>query len=193
MTRHRQLAAGVAARFREDLARHDVRPAAAEEAGAARAFAAELIGAGIVSGEDLARVQRVSGGASLFLAEEDGQLTGVLAFVLLNATGLEAVRNGAFNALSPAEAHIARPDEPARAFYGWGVAATTKASARRLIDGAREIMGGAAGGLPKFARPTTEAGHRLMRERLGFVDLPDCSDGLVWQPPVEAPQPALAA
>jgi hypothetical protein len=45
-------------------------------------------------------------------------------------------------------------------------------------------MGGVFGPLPKFARPTTEAGHRLMRERLGFEDLPG-SDGLVWQAPVD--------
>ena len=112
-------------------------------------------------------------------------MTGVLAFVLLNVSGLRAVLTGSFNALAPAAEHVAGPGNPACAFYGWGVAATTKLSARRVIDGAKAVMAGACGHLPKFARPTTEAGHRLMRERLGFEDLPGSFDGLVWQPPME--------
>lgn len=182
--------ANLCARLAHDLAPFDVRPAAPEEVPAARAFAAQLIGEGIVTAEDLDRVHRLSGGAALYITEEAGQLTGVLAFVLLNAAGLQAVREGGFDALSPAEGHVAGPREAACAFYGWGVAATTKPSARRVIDGAKAIMAGAVGHLPKFARPTTEAGHRLMRERLGFVDLPGCDSGLVWQPALEA---AIAA
>ncbi|MBS0333339.1 MAG: hypothetical protein JSS35_11265, partial [Proteobacteria bacterium] len=160
-------------------------PAGTGEISAARAFAAQLIGEGIVTADDLERVHRLSGGAALYLAWEGGALTGVLAFVLLNSAGLRALHAGGFDALSPDEAHVARPDDATHAFYGWGVAATTKPSARRVIDGARTIMAGAVGHLPKFARPTTEAGHRLMRERLGFVDLPGCTSGLVWQPGLE--------
>lgn len=175
----------LAARLARDLAPFEVTPSAPGDAAAARAFAAQLIGEGIVTAADLDRVHRLSGGAALFVTREDGALSGVLAFVLLNAAGLQAVRDGAFNALSPSADHVAGPREAARAFYGWGVAATTKTSARRVVDGARAIMAGAVGHLPKFARPTTEAGHRLMRERLGFVDLPGSNDGLVWQPALE--------
>ena len=173
-----------------ELAPFAVRPAEPGEAAQARAFAATLIGAGIASADDLARVQRRSGGASLFVTREDGRLTGVMAFVLLNAAGHSAVRNGGFDTLAPADAHIAGPREPAMAFYGWGVAAATKPSARRLVDGGQAIMAGAIGHLPKFTRPTTEAGHRLVCERMGFVALPGSRDGLVWRP---ALAPALAA
>ncbi|MBS0360748.1 MAG: hypothetical protein JSR98_05170 [Proteobacteria bacterium] len=176
-------------RLARELAPFGVRPARQAEISAARAFAAQLIGEGIVTANDLERVHGLSADAALFIAEEEGAMTGVLAFVLLNAAGLRAVRTGCFDALSPADAHVAGPREPARAFYGWGVAATTKPSARRVIDGARTIMAGAVGHLPKFARPTTEAGHRLMRERLGFVDLPGAA-GLVWMP---AQEEAIAA
>lgn len=172
-------------RLRTDLEAFGVRPAQGREVPAARQFAAQLIGDGIVSGADLERIQRLSGDAALFVTEEDGALTGVLAFVLLSAEGLRAVQHGSFDALAPAAAHVAGAGQGACAFYGWGVAATTKASARRLIDGARSIMGGAVGHLPKFARPTTEAGRRLMYERLGFEDLPG-SNGLVWQAPLAA-------
>ena len=140
---------------------------------------------GIVTADDLDRVQRLTGGSSLFVTEEDATLRGVLAFVLLNAAGLQAVHHGSFDARAPAGPHLAGPGEIACAFYGWGVAATTKVSARRLIDGARAVMEGTFGLLPKFARPTTEAGRRLMYERLGFVDLPGSADGLVWQAPLK--------
>jgi hypothetical protein len=166
-----------------DLAAFGLRPARGDEASSARAFAARLIGEGIVTAADLGRVQRLSGGAALFVAHEEAALTGVLAFVLLNAAGHRAVLDGTFDAQAPAAAHVARPGERAEAFYGWGVAATTKDTARRLIPGARAVMAGACGGLPKYARPTTADGHRLMRERLGFADLPG-SDGLVWQAPL---------
>jgi hypothetical protein len=170
------------ARLRRDLAPFNVRPAARGEVAAARDLAAQLIGEGIVRTDALDRVQYLSGGASLFVTEEADGLCGVLAFVLLSGEGLWAVHRGAFDACAPSALHLAGPGETIHAFYGWGVAATTKTSARRVVDGARAVMAGAVGPLPKFARPTTDAGHRLMRERLGFVDLPGSDSGLVWQP-----------
>jgi hypothetical protein len=173
------------ARLRRELALFDVRPAGPYEVAAARALCADLIGPSIVSADDLDRVQRQTAGTSVFVTEEDGALCGVLALVLLNGAGLKAVLDGGFDAQSPAAAHLAGPGEVASAFYGWGVAATTKASAHRVVDAARAVMSGTFGPLPKFARPTTEAGHRLMRERLAFIDLPGSADGLVWQAPLE--------
>ncbi len=183
MERLLRRAPDLASRVINELAAFGLRPARDDEAVGARDFGARLIGPSIVTARDLARVQRLSGEAALFVAHEGVTLTGVLAFVLLNAAGHRAVLDGTFDAQAPAAPHVARPDEPAAAFYGWGVAATTKDSARRLIGGARAVMDGACGHLPKFARPTTEAGHRLMRERLGFVDLAG-SSGLVWQAPL---------
>jgi len=169
----------------QDLERFAVRPAKSSEILGARDFAAQLIGDGIVGGADLERVHALTAGSCLFLTHEGEDLTGVLAFVLLSELGLGALHLGAFNALAPQSDHVAGPGSEACAFYGWGVAATTKVSARRVVDAAKSIMGGAVGHLPKYARPTTEAGHRLMRERLGFVDLPGSRDGLVWQAPLK--------
>lgn len=177
--------AAFSAQLKRELAPYEVRPAGPYEVASARNLCAELIGDGIVSADDLDRVQRQTAGASVFITEEDGMLCGVLAFVLLNLDGYRAVTSGAFDAVAPAPEHLAGPGQQAYAFYGWGVAATTKTSARRVIDAARAVMGGTFGPLPKFARPTTEAGHRLMRERLSFVDLPSSDDGLVWQAPLE--------
>jgi hypothetical protein len=172
-------------RLRRDLAEFQVRPARRSEVSSIHGFAAQLIGEDIVTAADLERVHDLTGEDGLFVTEEDGAITGVLAFVLLNVRGLRAVLNGDFDALSPAAGHVASATAPACAFYGWGVAATTKTSARRVVDGAQAIMAGSMAHLPKFAHPTTEAGHRLMRERLGFVDLPDCKQGLVWRAPLD--------
>lgn len=165
-----------------DLAAFDVRPATAHEIGAAHGLARTLIGDGIVSAEDLARVHARTG-AAVFVTLEDGALTGVLAFVLLNAAGHAAVLTEAFDALSPADAHIAGPEQPASAFYGWGVAATTRTAAQRLIEGSRAMGHSSVAHLPYYARPTTPKGERLMRERLGFIDVPGSTSGLVWAPP----------
>jgi len=169
--------------IREDLAAFGLVPAGDYDIAEARTFAAELIGPNIVTAEALQRVHNRSG-AGLFLAREEGRLTGVLAFVLLNAAGLAAVWDQTFNAVDPDPAHVSKAGQDPVALYGWGVAATTKPSAIRLIDGARSMGANVVAGLPYFARPTTEAGHRLMRERLNFVDCPGSTTGLVWLPPV---------
>src|SRR5689334_6599446 len=93
----------LATRVINDLAAFGLRAACEDEAADARRLAAQLIGEGIVTARDLARVHRLNGGAALFLAHEDGALTGVLAFVLLNARGHRAVLDDAFDACAPAD------------------------------------------------------------------------------------------
>jgi hypothetical protein len=170
-----------AARVARQLAGFGLHPAGPGDVPEARTLAADLIGGGVVSEADFARVHRRSRMA-LFLAREEGRLTGLLAFVPLTAAGTRAVREDRFDAGAPADEHIARPGDEVCALYGWGVAATTKDAARRLIEGARAVGRGPAAHLPTYARPTTEAGHRLMRERLEFLDLPGSRTGLVWSP-----------
>lgn len=171
--------------IRRELAAFDLDPARDRDIAEARAFAAGLIGPQIVSAEALQRVHEQSG-AGLFLAREEGVLTGVLAFVLLNRAGLAAVWAESFEATDPSPSHVSLAHEDPVALYGWGVAATTRASADRVIEGARAMWASAVAGLPYFARPTTPKGERLMRERLNFEDCPGSKTGLVWLPPDRA-------
>jgi hypothetical protein len=157
--------------------------ASGPEMSEARALAARMIGDGIVSAEALDRVQAHSG-CAVFVAHEAGELTGVLAFLLLNAAGKAAVLRGDFDATDPDLAHVAGPDEVYCAAYGWGVCATSKDTARRILTGSAATKH-LTDHVPCYARPVTEAGERLMRERLGYVDLPECP-GMVWLPPVAA-------
>lgn len=169
----------LAARAARELAPFGLFPARDDEVAAGRALAADLIGGAIVSEGDFRRVHRRCGMA-LFLVREEDRLTGMLAFVPLTAAGMHAVWSDEFDAQSPADAHVARRGEEVCALYGWGVAAATRESAKRLIEGARAFGRGAAAHLANYARPATAAGDRLMREKLAFVDLPGSKSGLVW-------------
>lgn len=183
MTRALSPPARVLAReFARTLAPFEIRPAADGEVAAGRTLAARLIGDDIVSTEDFRRIHGRNG-LGLFLAHEGGTLTGILAFVALNRAGAGALLDGAFDTVAPADAHVASRDEAVAAMYGWGVAAITRDTAARLIAGARLLGRGPSAHLAHYARPTTERGARLMREKLNFQDLAGDRIGLVWLPP----------
>jgi hypothetical protein len=173
----------LAVRVIRELLPFGVLPARDDEVAEGRALAAELIGGTIVSEADFRRVHRRCGMA-LFLAHEDSRLTGMLAMVPLTAAGDQAVWKGSFQALAPADAHVARRGQEVRGIYGWGVAGGTRESAKRLVEASRVLREGVLAHLPNYARPVTPSGDRFMREKLGFVDLPGSKSGLVWTPAI---------
>ncbi|HKT54268.1 MAG TPA: hypothetical protein VJP88_07435 [Caulobacteraceae bacterium] len=174
------------------FAQFKVAPARPHEVAEARGFAARLIGGEIVSAETLSRVHRRTG-VSLFLARDQGELTGVLAFLPLNARGRQALWSDTFSAIEPCAAHIATQGETPAAIYNWGIAASRHRAVKRLIDGyelmRREVVPGAA----FFGRPVTEAGRRLMIDRLKFKSVPRSRTGLVWIEPIDQLTAAAAA
>lgn len=165
-------------------------PAEGPDMAEGRSLAAQLIGGEIVSPATLERVQAYTG-CAVFVAHEEGALTGVLAWVYLNQAGEQAVHRGEFDVFDPAEAHMASPDEVVCGVYGWGIAASTKATAKRL-GAASEAGEPLASHVPRFARAVTDAGRRFLCDRFGYAELPG-SDGLVWMPPLARAEPAEAA
>lgn len=180
-------AEGICAAFAE----FDIPAATPGEMVEAQAFAARLIGGKIASADTLAWIQARTG-ASVFLVRENGELTGLVAFVLLSEEGRQAVWSDRFDGFDPAPGHVASPtDEPA-AVYGWGIAATNHEAAQRLLE-ASQLMGRTAvAHLAYFARPVTPKGLRLMVERLMFKPLPGSTTGLVWIEPYDQQSPAAA-
>lgn len=174
--------ARVSARIRDELAHLEIHPARADEVLEARDFAAGLIGPDIVTPEGLQMVHERSG-AGLFVVRDEEELTGVLAIILLSAQGLAAIEADRFDALSPDPAHVARFDEEPAALYGWGIAATRKFVARRLVDGLSLLANGVIGHMPYFARAATPAGARLLIERIGFRPYPGSQTGLLQLDP----------
>ncbi|WP_297695896.1 hypothetical protein [Phenylobacterium sp.] len=169
--------------------KYGVLPPCGADMAEARNLAAELIGGELVATETLQRVQAYTD-CAVAVAHEEGQVTGVLAWVHLNAAGVDAVMSGAFDVFNPAEAHMAAPDEIVCGTYGWGIAASTKPTAKRLGAVSEE-------GAPlyehvaRFARIATEAGRRFMCDRLGYRELP--GSDLVWLPATAPIRTAEAA
>lgn len=144
-------------------------------------LATSLIGLKLADVSTLERVHEQTG-AGVFVHKTDGQITGLLGFIPLNRAGVQQVNEGRFDALNPDPRYVADRDQTPYGMYGWAIAATDKESARRVVDGARAVISGAASHLPFYARPLTAAGERLMREKLGFADVPGNRTGLVWAP-----------
>jgi len=165
------------------LATFDMWPAAPDQMVEARDFAAGLIGGDIVTPQTLAWVHERTGGA-LFLAREEGRLTGVWAGVLLTEAGVRACHADTFNALDPDPDHVAEKWEDPAGVYAWGIAGSTRESAKRVVEAA----GGALfrvtlAHLPYFTRPATPAGVRLVIERFNFMAVPSSTSGLCWMGP----------
>ena len=165
------------------LAQFGVLPATADQIDEAQAFAATLIGPQIVQPQALRRVQDYTGGA-LFLTRQGTELTGVMAFVLLSKSGSRAVRTDAFDAVDPANRHLARRDEDPHAAYGWGIATTDRESTKRILKGYDLFRTTTVPHLAWFARAVTPAGERLMLEQLNYKPYPGSKSGLIWREPV---------
>jgi hypothetical protein len=160
----------------------DLRRAKPEEIVEARDFAANLIGGKNVEPDVLAWVHERTGGC-LFLTHEDGQLTGVWASVLLSPEGVQACHDDRFDALDPDPRHVAEKHGDPAGHYAWGIAGSTKASARRVVGAADALFWTVLAHLPFFTRPATPAGVRLVVERLGFQPVPGSKSGIVWREP----------
>ena len=148
----------------------------------AREFAAALIGGKNVSPETIAWVHERTG-AALFLAHEDGRLTGIWAAVLLTQAGVQACMTDTFNALDPDSSHVVEKGEEPAGVYAWAVAGSTKESARRVVAAGANLYQNPLAHLPYFTRPVTPAGLRLVIERFNFQAVPGSTTGLAWMPP----------
>jgi hypothetical protein len=160
----------------------DLWPAKSDEIVEARDFAANLIGGKNVPPDTLAWVHERTGGC-LFLAREDGLLTGVWASVLLSPAGVQACHEDRFDGLDPDPRHVAEKHDDPAGHYAWGIAGSTKASSRRVVGAADALFWTVLSHLPFFTRPATPAGVRLVVERLDFRPVPGSTTGIVWREP----------
>jgi hypothetical protein len=158
----------------------------------AREFAAALIGGENASPGVLARVHRRTG-AAIFLAHEDGALTGVWANVLLTEAGVAACHADRFDALDPHPDHVTERGRAPAGSYAWAVAASTRDSRKRVVAAGEAIYQGPLAHLPYFTRPATPAGVRLVIERFNFLAVAGSTSGLCWMPPRERQLPSVAA
>jgi hypothetical protein len=123
----------------------------------------------------------------LVFEEADGALTGMLAIARLTDKGHEALLTGCFNPLEPSARHYAGPGDLVSAVYALGIAARSHEAARATVTAVTRLRETVMAELPFFARAATDAGRRVLTERL------HCSEttgGLLWSPPLR-PERAL--
>jgi hypothetical protein len=146
---------------------------------AGRALAADMIDPKIAPQEVL-RTIHARNGAGLYIFREEGEVTGMLALVLLNAAGLRALCDNTFTPLAPSLDHVAALAEAPAAVYGWGSAGKTRRAAATVVRAtatACDVLP-----CPSFARGTTGAGLHVLTRRLGMTPYPGSTTGLVWRP-----------
>lgn len=162
------------------MARIGVDEADAGDLAQARALAAALINPAIAP-EEAIRAIHTRSGCGIYLVREGGAVAGIIAMVLLNRAGLAAVEQDVFNPLTPALEHVAQAHEEPAAVYGWGVAGATREAARVVVHGSHVALETIR--QPYFARAATEAGHRMLTSKLGFIPYPGSTSGLLWREP----------
>jgi hypothetical protein len=158
----------------------------------AHAFAERLIGGKNASAATLRRVQELSG-ASLFLFKENDELAGFVAIILLNERGLKAVLADRFDATRPLSRLVARHDDEPAAAYAWGIAAANHDAAKRMMQALGGAVARAIPHLAFFGRVATDAGRRLVIDRIGFKPVPGSKTGLLWIEALSQREPAAAA
>jgi hypothetical protein len=152
--------------------------ARAGELGAIRALAAGTISPDVACEEALHALYRRTG-YGFYVAREGGSIDALIALVLLNEAGFDAIRRETFNALNPSLDHATRADEEPVAVYGWGIAAATREAARVVVDCGWAVLE-ALPEQPFFGRAATDAGRRLLTQKMRFVPYPGSNTSLLW-------------
>jgi hypothetical protein len=190
MTLARHAAAPLADRLRAILEPIGMFDAKDRELEPARALAARLIGGENVSVAGLRRVYERQG-TGVFVSRTDQDVVGVLALIFLNAVGHAAVLAERLDPLAPDLSLVVSGREEPTAVYAWGIAASTREAAQVLVRGAI-ALGDAVPGIPFYVRAATEAGRRLLTEKMSFTPFPGSTAGLLWSGPRTAAQGVAA-
>jgi len=154
-----------------------LRPASVEEIPALLAFAAPEIPAIQASMGVVRRVQEANPN-SILVIESRKDVSGVIALLLLNARGLDALLAGELCFANPDPSQLAAPNDPLAAIYVWILCARGKAAAA-----VGEVMQWAQRDGREnaniYARPTTPLGERFM-DRCGFRPV-RCGQADLWR------------
>ena len=153
-----------------------------EEVEISREIAARMIHPNIAQAEQFMRVERHSG-VGMLVYKEQGHVTGMMAMIMLNRHGHDAIRQGTFDPIEPDLDHLCKSNDPLVAGYGWGFAATTKLSGRSVVGAFDHVRRKLFSTIPIYTRAATEDGERIVKGFLGYEDVPwEDDSGLIWLP-----------
>lgn len=132
-----------------------------------RAMAASLIADTVVSEATLNAVQEITG-SSVFVAREQGVVTGFTAFFLLRESGMAALAERRFDSVNVDLDMICRPRETPAGGYAWGFVGTTNIGAGRAVKASAAVRETLFWAMPGYTRAATPDGARLIFGSLGF-------------------------
>ncbi len=138
-----------------------------EDIAHARALCAAKISENVVSEATLRQVQDITG-ASVFVARENGIVTGMTAFFLVRSEGMRALDEGRFDTLNINPDFICRPRERPAGGYAWGFVGSTDRGAGRAVKASIAVRETLFWALPGYTRAATDDGARLIFGSLGF-------------------------
>lgn len=159
-----------------------LRPARPDAIQSARDWTAKLIGPSIAPPQALGAVHQLMGEAAVFVRSEAAELVGVLGWIALSQSGLQALVAGRFCAQDPDPDHVCRPGQSPSACYGWGIAGSTPEGAKAVVCATQVLYLDVYPGLPWFTRAATEDGRRVILGRFGYQPAPVADGGLLWRP-----------
>jgi hypothetical protein len=166
----------------EDCVRNcGVRIAADADLPSARRLAADLIGPRIISTTILEAIQARTR-STVLIFKEDDVVAGMLAVAQLSVSGRAALELGEFDVFAGRLDEYAGPGEPPAAAYALGVAATTRTARRAMTAAVARLRRRLLARLPFFANAATEAGRRVLTQRLGCIEH---ASGLFWSRPLD--------
>jgi hypothetical protein len=140
-------------------------PASGRDLAAARRLAAARIGVALSPLANLRALLELCPGAILTFREA-GRVDGVLGVLPLTAKGEAALLCGALDFAAPLDPFVAPRFVEASSLYAMGIASRTPEAARAVVSGVVRLREACAA-VPFYARPVTEAGRRVLVERLG--------------------------
>ncbi len=132
-----------------------------------RALAAELIGPGIIDERVIEGLCAMTG-YPMLVFEESCRVTGVLGFLPLSDTGVEALHRASFSLHAMSLSHASVRGRAPSAMYILGAAGRTEAARRAVIKTTAAALDHVYWSLPIYTRAFTEDGAAVLRNRLGF-------------------------
>jgi hypothetical protein len=160
-------------------------PPEGDEVDAARIVAAKLMDHEVVEAESVLSILAIQP-ASTLVYREQGEVTGVVATLLLRPAAEPAIVAGRFDGIAPFEPYLARGRDHPSACYYWGIAGATKDASAAAMEFFRRIRFDVLADLTAYVLAATPIGRHVAIKRLGLSPIRHPDDNLLSSGPIAA-------
>jgi hypothetical protein len=169
-------AAGIVARFGLE----PQQPALEAEGSA---LVTSRVGPGGATAQTAHAINEKAGGC-IFVSHNLERVTALYAIIPVTSQGLAALAWDSFSGVEPPLRYVAAPGDKLAAVYGWVFVGSTVRSMASVVGAAKALRDDYAQ-VPFYARAATEAGHRVLTQRLGYLPATASRTGLLCSPPLD--------